>query len=109
LLQVKFSFREATPCKKELVLFLFLSKPSCKKELVLFLFSFREATPCKKESACSGLLTAVELNQSARGPSREITGVVGARNQRVAHCAARSTCDGGRMKSGDVNPAPPVK
>jgi hypothetical protein len=29
LLQVKFSFREATPCKKELVLLLFLSKPSC--------------------------------------------------------------------------------
>jgi hypothetical protein len=26
--QVKFSFREATPCKKELVLLLFLSKPS---------------------------------------------------------------------------------
>jgi hypothetical protein len=29
LLQVKFSFSEATPCKKELVLLLFLSKPSC--------------------------------------------------------------------------------
>jgi hypothetical protein len=29
LLQVKFLFREATPCKKEFVLFLFLSKPSC--------------------------------------------------------------------------------
>jgi hypothetical protein len=29
LLQVKFSFREATPCKKELVLIFFLSKPSC--------------------------------------------------------------------------------
>jgi hypothetical protein len=29
LLQVKFTFREATPCKKELVLLLFLSKPSC--------------------------------------------------------------------------------
>jgi hypothetical protein len=27
--QVKFSFREATPYKKELVLFLFLSKSSC--------------------------------------------------------------------------------
>jgi hypothetical protein len=26
LLQVKFSFREATPCKKELVLLLFLPK-----------------------------------------------------------------------------------
>jgi hypothetical protein len=29
LLQVKFSFSEATPCKKELVLLLYLSKPSC--------------------------------------------------------------------------------
>jgi hypothetical protein len=29
LLQVKFTFREATPCKKELVFLLFLSKPSC--------------------------------------------------------------------------------
>jgi hypothetical protein len=29
LLQVKFSFREATPCKKELVFILFLSKLSC--------------------------------------------------------------------------------
>jgi hypothetical protein len=29
LLQDKFSFREATPSKKELVLLLFLSKPSC--------------------------------------------------------------------------------
>jgi hypothetical protein len=27
--QVKFSYIEATPCKKELVLFLFSSKPSC--------------------------------------------------------------------------------
>jgi hypothetical protein len=30
--------------------------------------------------ACSGLLMAVELNQSARGASREVSGVVGARN-----------------------------
>jgi hypothetical protein len=29
LLQVKITFREATPCKKELVLLPFLSKPSC--------------------------------------------------------------------------------
>jgi hypothetical protein len=29
LLQVKFSSSEATPCKKELELLLFLSKPSC--------------------------------------------------------------------------------
>jgi hypothetical protein len=41
--------------------------------------------------------------------SREVKGVVGARNRRVAHRAARSTCDGGRMKSSDVNPALPAK
>jgi hypothetical protein len=58
---------------------------------------------------CFGLLTAVELNQSARGASREVNGVVHARNRRVAHCAARSTCDDGRMKSDDVNPARPAK
>jgi hypothetical protein len=29
LLQVKFSFREATPCKEELEFILFLSKSSC--------------------------------------------------------------------------------
>jgi hypothetical protein len=58
---------------------------------------------------CSGLLTAVELNQSARGASREVSGAVGARNQRVAHRAARSTRGGCRMKSDDGNLAPPVK
>jgi hypothetical protein len=35
LLQVKFSFREATPCKKELVFIIFLFKPSC---IILHLF-----------------------------------------------------------------------
>jgi hypothetical protein len=51
----------------------------------------------------------VELNQSARGASQEVTGVVGVRNRRVAHHAARSTCDDGQMKFGDVNPAPSAK
>jgi hypothetical protein len=41
--------------------------------------------------------------------SREVKGAVGARNRRVPHCAARSTCDASRMKSGDVNPALPAK
>jgi hypothetical protein len=58
--------------------------------------------------ACSGLLTAVEFNQIARGASLVVKGVVGARNRRVAHRAARSTCDDGRMKSGDVNLEPPA-
>jgi hypothetical protein len=30
--------------------------------------------------ACSGLITAVGLNQSARGASREVSGAIGARN-----------------------------
>jgi hypothetical protein len=48
----------------------------------------------------------VELNQTAWGASREVTSVVCARNRRVAHRVARSTCAGSRTKSGDVNPAP---
>jgi ribosomal protein L16/L10AE len=58
---------------------------------------------------CSGLLTAVELNQSARRASREVSGAVGARNWNVAHHAVRSTRGGGRMESGDGNPVPPAK
>jgi hypothetical protein len=57
---------------------------------------------------CFGLLMAVEFNKNARGASLEVKGVVGARNRRVAHRAAQSTCAGGRVMSGDVNPAPPA-
>jgi hypothetical protein len=32
-----------------------------------------------------------------------------ARNRRKAHRGARSTCAGGRVKSGDVDPVPPVR
>jgi hypothetical protein len=60
-------------------------------------------------SACSGLLTSVELNQSARGASQEVSGVVGTRNLEMAHRAVRSTCDGGRLESGDGNLVSPVK
>jgi hypothetical protein len=59
--------------------------------------------------ACSGLLTAVELNQSARGASREVSGAVGAMNLKMAHRAARSTCGGGRLESSDGNPVSPAK
>ena len=58
--------------------------------------------------ACSGLPTAVEFNQTTWGASLEVSGAIGARNRRVAHRAAWSTCDGGRRKSDDVNPAPPA-
>jgi hypothetical protein len=53
--------------------------------------------------------TAVKFNQIARGASLEVNGDLCARNRQVAHRVARSTCAGGRMKSGDVNPAPPVR
>jgi hypothetical protein len=52
--------------------------------------------------ACSGLLTAVESNQSARGASCEVRDAVGARNWRIAHRVTRSTRGGGRPKSDDV-------
>jgi hypothetical protein len=58
--------------------------------------------------ACSGLLMAVKFNQTAQGASLEVNGDLCARNRQVAHRVARSTCAGGRTKSGDVNLAPPV-
>jgi hypothetical protein len=59
--------------------------------------------------ACSGLLTAVELNQSARGASREVSGAVGARNLEMAHRGVQSTRGGGRLESGDGDSVPPAK
>jgi hypothetical protein len=59
--------------------------------------------------ACSGLFTAVELNQSAREDSREISGAMGARNLEMAHRAVRSMRGGGRLESGDGNQVPPAK
>jgi hypothetical protein len=35
--------------------------------------------------------------------------VVGARNRRMVHLVARSTSGGGRPKSGDGDPAPPMR
>jgi hypothetical protein len=58
--------------------------------------------------ACSGLLTAVELNQTAWGASLEVKDDLCARNRSVAHSVAQSSCAGGRAKSGDVNLAPPA-
>jgi hypothetical protein len=55
----------------------------------------RPAHGCSAQSNRSGSFTGVN-------------GDVGARNRRVAHRAARSTCDGDRMKSSDVNLAPPA-
>jgi hypothetical protein len=59
--------------------------------------------------ACSGLLTVVELNQSAWGAPREISGAMGTRNLEMAHRAVRSMRGDDRLESGDGNPVPPVK
>jgi hypothetical protein len=45
----------------------------------------------------------------ARGASRDAKDATGTRNQQMAYHGARSTCDGGRVKSGDVDPAFPVR
>jgi hypothetical protein len=57
----------------------------------------------------SGLLTAVLLNQVAQEASRGAKDAIGARNRRTAYRGARSTCDGDRLKSGDVDPVSPVR
>jgi hypothetical protein len=57
----------------------------------------------------SVLLMAVELNQSARRASREVSGAVGARNLEMAHRVVRSTRGGGRLESGDGDLVPPAK
>jgi hypothetical protein len=56
----------------------------------------------------SSLLTAVLFNKVAQEASRGAKDAIGARNRWTAYCGARSTCDGGRLKSGDVDPASPV-
>jgi hypothetical protein len=45
----------------------------------------------------------------AQGASRDAKEATGARNRRKAYRGARSTYDGGRLKSGDVDPASPVR
>jgi hypothetical protein len=57
----------------------------------------------------SGLLTAVLFNPVAHEASRGAKDSIGARNRRTAYRGARSTCVDGRLKSGDVDPASPVR
>jgi hypothetical protein len=45
----------------------------------------------------------------ARGASLEVKDAVGTRNRRMAYRVARSKCDSGRLKSGDVDPVSPVR
>jgi hypothetical protein len=58
---------------------------------------------------CSGLLTAVLFNPMAQEASWGAKEDTSARNRRKAHHGVRSTWAGGRMKSGDVDPVPPVR
>jgi hypothetical protein len=57
----------------------------------------------------SSLLTAVLLNPVAQEASRGAKDATCARHQRKAYRGARSTCAGGRLKSGDVDLVPPVR
>jgi hypothetical protein len=45
----------------------------------------------------------------AKGASRDAKDAIGTRNRRMAYRGARSTCDGGWLKSGDVNLASPAR
>jgi hypothetical protein len=58
---------------------------------------------------CSGLLTAVEFNPRPQGASRGAKETTRARNRRKTHRGARSTCAGGRVKSGDIDPVSPAR
>jgi hypothetical protein len=49
-----------------------------------------------------GLNTAVWFDLVSRGAPQKVSEVVGARNLGMAHLVARSTCGGGRPKSGEV-------
>jgi hypothetical protein len=60
-------------------------------------------------SVCSGLLMAVEFNPRAQGASQGVKDATRARNRRKAHRGARSTCAGGRVKSGEVDSVSPVR
>jgi hypothetical protein len=44
----------------------------------------------------------------AQGASWDARDATGARNRRMAYRGARSTCDGDRLKSGDVDLASPA-
>jgi hypothetical protein len=58
---------------------------------------------------CSSLSTAIHVKPRARGASRDANESTRARNRRITHRGARSTFAGGRVKSGDLDPASPVR
>jgi hypothetical protein len=45
----------------------------------------------------------------AQRASRDAKDAIGTRNRRMAYRGALSTCDSGRLKSSDVDPASPVR
>jgi hypothetical protein len=49
------------------------------------------------------------VQSNAWGASLDAKDAIGTRNRRMAHRGARSTCDGGRFKSGDVDLASPMR
>jgi hypothetical protein len=51
---------------------------------------------------------AIQVNPRARGASRGANESTHARNRRITHRGARSTFAGGRVKSGDLEPASPA-
>jgi hypothetical protein len=58
---------------------------------------------------CSGLSMAIQFNPRAQGASRGANESTRARNRRITHCGAQSTFTGGRVKSGDLDPASPAR
>jgi hypothetical protein len=58
---------------------------------------------------CSGLLTVVGFNQMAQGASWDAKDAIGTRNRRMSYRGARSTCDGGWLKSDDIDLASPAR
>jgi hypothetical protein len=58
---------------------------------------------------CSGLSTAIQVNPRARGASRGANESTRARNRRITHRGARFRFTGGRVKSGDLDLASPVR
>jgi hypothetical protein len=55
------------------------------------------------------LSTAIYVNPRTRGASRGANVSTRARNQRITHRGARSMFAGGRVKSGDLDPASPAR
>jgi hypothetical protein len=57
----------------------------------------------------SGLTTATSFNLVSWGAPQEAREVVGASNWKMIYLVARSTCSGGWPKSGEGDPAAPVR